>query len=223
MEDTPRMINTHALLRSMDFYFVTDSGLSRRGTVHDVKQALEAGCAVIQYREKEKSTRMMVEEARRLREMCGGRVVFLVNDRIDVALAADADGVHIGQEDMPFEIARKLLGPNRIIGLTVHDIPEALEAERLGADYIGLSPIFHTSTKKDAGIARGVGLIAEVRQRIHMPIVVIGGITRENVAETIRAGADAAAAISAVVCAGDVESEVREFRKIIREAKISFP
>ncbi|MHB9028362.1 MAG: thiamine phosphate synthase [Candidatus Latescibacterota bacterium] len=213
------MTDRYHLLRRMDFYLVTDSSLSKRGTFHDVEQALEAGCAVVQYREKEKSTRRMVEEAGRLRELCAGRAVFLVNDRIDVALAADADGVHIGQDDMPFGTARRLLGPDRIIGLTVHDVPEALEAERLGADYVGLSPIFATSTKKDAGCACGVEMISEVRRQIRIPIVVIGGISKANVADTIRAGADAAVAISAVVCARDVAVEVREFRKIILGAR----
>jgi thiamine-phosphate pyrophosphorylase len=203
----------------MDFYLVTDSGLSKRGTVYDVEQAIEAGCAVVQYREKEKSTRSMVEEAIQVRELCAGRAVFLVNDRIDVALAADADGVHIGQDDMPFGTARRLLGPERIIGLTVHDISEAVEAEKLGADYVGLSPIFATNTKKDAGNACGVEMISGVRRHIRIPIVVIGGISKDNVAKTIRAGADAAVAISAVVCAHDVAAEVREFRKMIREAK----
>lgn len=213
------MTDKQHLLRHMDFYLVTDSGLSLRGTFHDVERALEAGCTVVQYRGKEKCTREMVEEARRLRTICAGLALFLVNDRIDVALAADADGVHIGQEDMPFEIARRLLGPERIIGLTVHNAAEALDAERLGADYVGLSPIFATSTKKDAGSACGVGMISEVKQHIRIPVVVIGGISKANVADTIRAGADAAVAISAVVCAEDVQSEVCAFRKIIRKAK----
>ena len=207
------------MLREMDFYLVTDSGLSSHGTMHDVRAAIAAGCRVVQYREKEKSTREMVEEALRLKALCAGKALFIVNDRVDVALASDADGVHIGQDDMPFETARRLLGPERIIGLTVHDVPEAREAQRLGADYAGLSPIFETGTKKDAGRARGVGVITEVRRVITLPIVVIGGISRDNAAAAIQAGADAAAAISAVVCAEDPAAEVREFREIVRRAK----
>ncbi len=213
------MTDKKRLLSRMDYYLVTDSGLSLRGTPHDVEQSLEAGCAAIQYREKEKSVREMVEEAIRLNTLCEGRALFLVNDRVDVALAADADGVHIGQDDMPFELARRLLGPGRIIGLTVHDVAEALEAERIGADYVGLSPIFATSTKTDAGNACGVEMIAEVKRHIRIPIVVIGGISKANVAETVLAGADAAAAISAVVRAGDVRLEVAAFREIIRLTK----
>jgi thiamine-phosphate pyrophosphorylase len=203
----------------MDFYLVTDSRLSRCGVFSDVERALEAGCMVIQYREKGKCTRDMVAEAARIRELCSGKALFLVNDRIDVALAVDADGVHIGQDDMPFESARRILGPERIIGLTVHDEREAIEAERLGADYMGLSPIFSTGTKADAGQACGVGMITRVRTCISIPLVVIGGITKGNVAGTILAGADAAVAISVVVGAGDVAREVREFCEIIRRAK----
>ncbi len=206
-------------LREMDFYLVTDSGLSCRGTMHDVDAALRAGCCIVQYREKEKSTREMVEDALRLRELCAGRALFLVNDRVDVALASGADGVHIGQDDMPFGTARRILGPESIIGLTVHDIPEAVEAQRMGADYVGLSPIFETGTKKDAGRACGVGAIAGVRRAIDLPIVVIGGISGDNAASTIEAGADAVAAISAVVCAEDPAAEVRKFREIIGKEK----
>jgi thiamine-phosphate pyrophosphorylase len=200
----------------MDFYMVTDSRLSRQGILSDVERALNAGCTVVQYREKEKCTRDMVTEALRIRELCGCRALFIVNDRVDVALASSADGVHIGQDDMPFEIARNILGPEKIIGLTVHDEREAEEAERLGADYVGLSPIFPTGTKADAGRACGVGMITRVKARIRIPLVVIGGITKENVAGTIRAGADAAVAISAVVAAEDVACEVGAFREIIR-------
>ena len=145
--------------------------------------------------------------------------MFLINDRIDVALAVDADGVHVGQDDMPFTIARKLLGPEKIIGLTVHDMNEAEETEKLGADYIGLSPIFATGTKQDAGSPCGVSMIREVRNRVRLPIVGIGGINRENIGEVIRAGADSAAAISAVVCADDVFTAVMELRDIIADSK----
>lgn len=206
-------------LKAIDFYLVTDAILTRKGIVHDIQQALEAGCSIIQYREKKKSTREMIGESEKIITLTVDKALFLVNDRVDVALATDADGVHIGQDDMPYVLARKLLGNAKIIGVTVHNADEALEAERMGADYVGLSPIFATSTKLDAGKACGVSMIREVRKRIHIPIVVIGGITRENVAETIRAGADAAVAISAVVSSEDVYREVREFIEIIREAK----
>ncbi len=206
-------------LGSLDFYLVTDSRLSRRGALHDVAEAVAAGCRIVQYREKDTPTRDMVEEARRIAAICRGKAVFLVNDRVDVALACGADGVHVGQDDMPFEDARRLLGPDRIIGLTTHDIDESIEAEALGADYIGLSPIFATGTKKDAGAACGLSMIERVRAWVSLPIVAIGGIGRGNVADVIRAGADMAVAISAVVCAEDVRRETAAFIETIRGAK----
>lgn len=208
-------------LASIDFYLVTDSGLSKRGTESDVREAVRAGCRIVQYREKEKCTRDMVDEAQSLRELCRGRAFFIVNDRIDVALAVDADGVHVGQDDMPFALARDLLGPDRIIGLTTHDVRESVEAERLGADYIGLSPIFPTGTKKDAGEACGLAMIAEVRNHVAIPIVAIGGIGKDNVADVIRAGADAAVAISAVVRSDDVFAETTAFIDMIRNARMA--
>jgi thiamine-phosphate pyrophosphorylase len=206
-------------LKEIDFYMVTDSGLSRKGTLNDVEQALKADCRIIQYREKCKSTKEMIEEGKCLKSICKNRAILLVNDRVDVALAIDADGVHIGQDDMPFMIAREQLGEGKIIGVTVHNVEEALSAERAGADYFGLSPIFETGTKKDAGKACGLSMITEVRKRTKLPIVAIGGIIRGNVEDVIRAGADAAVAISAVVNSEDVYRETEMFIEIIRNVK----
>ncbi len=207
------------LLHQIDFYMVTDSGLSRKGNLNDVEQSIKAGCKIIQYREKNKSTREMIREALSIKAMCKDRAIFIVNDRVDVALAVDADGVHIGQDDMPFETARSLLGKEKIIGLTVHNVEEAVHAENIGADNIGLSPIFATSTKKDAGNACGINMVENVRKNVLLPIVAIGGINRENVEDVIKAGADAAVAISAVISVEDVYKETRNFIAIINRAK----
>ena len=212
-------MNPSELLGKIDFFLVTDSGLSKKGTINDVREAVLAGCKIVQYREKNKTTKEMVEEARHIKEICSGKAIFLVNDRIDVAIAVDADGVHIGQDDMPFEIARKTLGKDKIIGLTVHDVNESIEAERIGADYIGLSPIYLTSTKKDAGNACGTSMIEKVKKEINVPIVCIGGINKDNIVDVIKAGADSAVSISAIVCSDDVQIEVKEFIKIIKENK----
>ena len=200
-------------LKDIDFYLVTDSRLSKNGILIDVEMAVEAGCKIVQYREKNKETKYMVEEAIEIRVLCGNSAIFLVNDRIDVALAVDADGVHIGQEDMPLEIARELLGRDKIIGLTVHNIEEAIDAEKRGADYVGLSPIFVTSTKKDAGKACGTSMITEVKKNVSIPVVAIGGITEENIEQVMKAGADSAVAISDVVTSDDVFSKVTEIRR----------
>jgi len=213
------MEHKRSLLEIIDFYLVTDSGLSRKGTLSDVENAVAAGCRIIQYREKTGSTREMILEAAQIKTLCGSEAIFLVNDRVDVALAVDADGVHIGQDDMPIDTARDILGPDKIIGLTVHDVEEAQEAERSGADYVGLSPIFDTSTKKDAGSGIGPESIRDVKDAIGIPIVAIGGINKQNSESVIMGGADSLVAISAVVCSDDVKRETKEFIELIRQTR----
>ncbi|MBP1908834.1 thiamine phosphate synthase [Methanolobus bombayensis] len=213
------MNDKRSLLDEINFYLVTDSGLSRKGTLSDVEKAVAAGCRIIQYREKSISTKAMILEAARIKEICGNKAIFLVNDRVDVALAVDADGVHIGQDDMPIDIAREILGPDKIIGLTVHNVEEALEAERMDADYVGLSPIFNTSTKMDAGNGIGPESIRPVKDAIKIPVVAIGGINKKNCESVILGGADSLVAISAVVCGDDVEKETRDFIDLINRSK----
>ena len=208
-----------SLLKEIDFYLVTDSGLSRKGTLSDVKEAVESGCRIVQYREKNKSTKEMIDEASEIKRICRNKAIFLVNDRIDVALAVDADGVHIGQDDMPIETARKLLGPDKIIGLTVHDRDEAIRAEKNGADYVGLGPIFDTATKKDAGDGIGPARIREVKRAIKIPLVAIGGINKENCESVIQNGADSLVAISAIVCSDDVNRETKFFIDVIQRSE----
>ncbi|RXA19879.1 thiamine phosphate synthase [Methanosarcina sp. MSH10X1] len=208
-----------SLLKEIDFYLVTDSGLSKKGTLSDVREAVESGCRIVQYREKARSTKAMVEEASEIKRICSGRAIFLVNDRIDVALAVDADGIHIGQDDMPIEMARRLLGENKIIGLSVHNREEAIRAEKAGADYIGLGPIFDTATKKDAGEGIGPLKIRELKAAIQLPVVAIGGINKENCQSVIQNGADSLVAISAVVCSDDVRKETRYFIDMIRKTR----
>lgn len=195
------------------YYFITDSGLSLSGNISDVRSAVAAGVRVVQYRNKSNITREMYEEALSLKRICEGKANFIINDRLDVALAVGADGVHIGLEDMPYGEARRLLGPDKIIGVTVHDLEESLEAEAMGADYIGLSPIFATGTKGDAGAPCGTGLIAEVKKRCRVPLVAIGGIDLSNVDEVIAAGADMVCAISAVVTKPDAAAAILKFQR----------
>ena len=202
-----------------NFYFVTDSELSKNNIFSDAENAIKAGCKIIQYREKNKSTKDMIEEARQLKEICEGKAILLVDDRVDVALAVGADGVHIGQEDIPYETARLLLGMNKIIGLTVHNLEEAIEAEKLGVDYIGLAPIFKTDTKEDAREPIGTKMIETVRKNVSLPIVAVGGINKHNVKDVIDSGADSVVSIYAVLNSDNVYNEVSEFVKIIKEAK----
>ena len=197
------------------YYFITDSSLSRAGNISDVKQAEACSVCAVQYRNKNAETREMYIEAVRLREICRN-APFLINDRIDIALAVDADGVHLGQLDMPYRAARKMLGPEKIIGITVHNISEAMEAQLSGADYLGISPIFQTATKSDAGKPAGIALIEEIRARIDIPLIAIGGINLSNAPEVVRAGADGLCAISAVVAKEDVNGEIKRFQELFR-------
>ena len=206
-------------LRDIDFYLVTYSSLSKNGTLFDVKNAVDAGCKIVQYREKNKSTRDMIKEAEQLKKLCKDRAFFLVDDRVDVALAVDADGVHLGQEDIPVDVARRILGDKKIIGLTVHNVDEAVEAEKLGVDYIGLAPIFKTGTKVDSGEPCGVEMLKKIRDIVSVPIVAVGGINKDNVQDVISAGADGVVAVSSVLQSDDVYQEVCDFIHIIKEVK----
>lgn len=197
------------------YYFITDSGLSRAGNISDVKQAESCDVCAVQYRNKNAETREMYIEALVLRETCCN-TLFLINDRVDIALAVDADGVHLGQSDMPYRVARKMLGSEKIIGITVHNLQEAIEAQRFGADYLGVSPIFQTTTKFDAGKPAGIALIEEIRARVDIPLIAIGGINLANAAEVVRAGADGVCAISAVVTGEDVRREIKRFQELFR-------
>ncbi len=195
------------------FYFITDAVLSRAGNYNDVRSALQAGVRVIQYRNKSANTREMFEEALRLKKICA-KAVFLVNDRIDIAMAVGADGVHIGEDDIPYPAARKLLGRKKIIGVTVHSLEAARKAQAAGADYLGASPIFATKTKKNAGRPVGTVLIKKLKEELNLPVVAIGGINLKNAPEVIRAGTDGLCAISAVVTKPDVEREIKKFQEL---------
>jgi thiamine-phosphate pyrophosphorylase len=201
----------------LGFYFITDRTLSKKGVLEDVRAAIKAGVRVVQYREKTLATAAMVDEARKIAEFCRGKAIFIVNDRIDVALASGADGVHIGPDDIDIEDARKLLGGGRIIGVTANSVEEAKRCEELGADYVSISPIFLTQTKKDAGQPLGLNAIREARRVLRIPFTVIGGINLANLNDVLDAGAKSVSMISAVLKANDVESEIRKIREALHE------
>lgn len=195
-------------------YFITDSRLTRQGIIEDVKQVIEAGCRTVQYREKEKSAREMIKEAAEIGGICREKdVLFIVNNNVDIALAVNADGIHLGQRDMPVVITRKLLGRKKIIGVTVHSVEEALQAQKQGADYVSVSPIFHTDTKRDAGKPVGIQLIKEIKEQVGLPVVAIGGINEKNLQQVLDAGSDCIAMISAIVASDNVAATVWRIRK----------
>jgi len=205
---------------SYTLYLVTDAGISLgRTPTQVVEAAIRGGVTMVQYREKSASTRRMMEEARELRQLCrAAGVPFIVNDRIDVALAVDADGVHVGQNDMPAPLARRLIGRGRILGVSAGDVDEARKAEEQGADYIGASPVFATPTKPDAPPPVGVDGLRRMVGAVSIPVVAIGGMNVENARSIILAGAAGVAVVSAIVGARDVEAAARAIREAIKEA-----
>ncbi len=186
----------------------------------DLEEILEAaiagGCRLIQLREKEWPSGRLLPLAERLRERCRrAGVTFIVNDRVDLALAVGADGVHLGQDDLPVRAARPLLRPGMILGRSTHSVAQARAAQAEGADYVAVGSMFPTQTKPDFELV-GPDLVRAVRPSIKAPLIGIGGITRENVAQVIGAGADGVAVISAVCGAPDPAAATREFLAAIR-------
>jgi thiamine-phosphate pyrophosphorylase len=199
-------------MRIKGFYFITDRNLSKKDNIEDVKAAIKGGARIVQYREKEKTLIEFLAEVIEIKKICAeNNTTLIINDSVAACLLANADGVHLGQDDMPLEDARRVLGKHRIIGITVHNVEEALLAEKQGADYLGVSPIYETKTKKDAGKPAGLGLLREIKKKTRLPCVAIGGINERNVDEVIKAGADAWAAISATVAKEDAEKAVKFF------------
>jgi thiamine-phosphate diphosphorylase len=170
---------------------------------------------MVQFRDKVGNGRRLYEVAAAIRRITlGAGALFIVNDRLDVALAVGADGLHVGNEDIPPQVARRLLPPGAILGVSAATPEEALEAEGAGADYVGVGPIFATATKPDAGEAVGPERIAAVRAVTKLPILAIGGITAENAALAMSAGASGVAVIASVAAAPDMLAEVRRLRAV---------
>ncbi|MGA2313095.1 MAG: thiamine phosphate synthase [Xanthobacteraceae bacterium] len=184
---------------------VTDSALANgRSLAGIVAAAVKGGVTLVQLREKTASTRAFIEQARVLKRLLAPlRVPLLINDRIDVALAAGADGAHVGQQDMPVALARQLLGPAAIIGLSITELGQVRDRDVELADYLGVGPIFAQSTKLDATPPLGLGGLAEVRRASGKPIVAIGGVSAANADAVRSAGADGIAVVSAIMGADD--------------------
>lgn len=203
-----------------ELYLVTDRGLSKLPFYEMIKKAVEGGVTVVQLREKNLSTREFIEEAIEVKKILEGRgIPLIINDRVDIAIAVEADGVHLGNEDMPVGLARKILGKKFIIGASAGSVEEAIEKERMGADYIAVSPVFPTPTKPDAGQPLGLDGVREMKKFIKVPLIGIGGINRENVVEVIKSGADGVAVVSAIVSSVDPEKSARELRELIKKGK----
>lgn len=195
-------------------YLVTDRGLScGRSLVEVVSEAVAGGVTCVQLREKNCSTRQFVEEGLALQKiLIPQNIPLIVNDRVDVAMAVGASGVHLGQDDMKIEDARRILGPGYIIGISVESIGDAKQATAAGADYLGVSPVFATPTKTDTAPPLGLEGLKAIRLEVDLPLVAIGGIKSDNCAAVIAAGADGLAVVSALVSAPSPRQAAIDFR-----------
>lgn len=201
----------------LKLYLVTDRELSRGRTLEEVvSEAVAGGITIVQLREKDASTGEFVELAMRLKEILKPyNIPLIINDRVDVALAVDADGVHIGQSDMAYKDARRLLGPDKIIGLSVESFSDIEAANALDVDYIGISPVYGTPTKTDTAEPFGLeGLRKAVEMSVH-PAVAIGGMNAATIAEVMAAGADGVAVVSAICSAENIRKATSELRSIV--------
>jgi len=210
--DGPVQVVSHARIRGL--YYIALPGA---GCEDIVEAALRGGASVVQLRAKGVAARQFYEAALRLRESVReAGALFIVNDSVEVALAAGADGVHVGQDDMPPGAIRKVVGRDMLVGVSAHSVEEAVRAEESGADYVGFGPIFQTSTKEDADAVKGPDAILAVKASVSIPVVAIGGIDTVNIAEVVKSGADAAAVASAVADADDPEKAASAISEAFR-------
>lgn len=203
---------------ALKLYLVTNRGLSLGRSLEEVvSEAVAGGVTMVQLREKDTSTGEFIRLACKLSDLLRPLgIPLIINDRVDVALAADADGVHIGQSDMPYEIARKLLGPDKIIGLSVENMNDLLRANELDVDYIGISPVYGTPTKTDTAEPFGLeGLRKAVELSVH-PTVAIGGMNASTIGDVVSAGADGVAVVSAICSADSPRLAANELMNIIK-------
>lgn len=203
-------------------YLVTDRGLAQgRSLVEIVGAAVRGGVTCVQLREKRCSTREFIQEARSLQPLLQHhRIPLIINDRLDVALAVGADGVHLGQSDMSLADARRLVGEKILLGISAENLDDAVAAEQGGADYIGISPVFATNTKGDAAAPLGLEGIRLIRRAVKIPLVGIGGINANNIRDILCAGADGGAVVSAIVAAPCPETAAAELKKASLSVKL---
>jgi thiamine-phosphate pyrophosphorylase len=215
------LARTHrlAVFRDAGLYLVTDDRVGATARRQVVAQALEAGVRVVQLRDKRSLGRALLREAVDLTEMCHAcGAILLINDRVDVAVASGADGVHVGQEDLPLDVARRLVGRDHLVGVSASTVAEAIAADREGADYVGFGAMFPTATKVDAEYA-GPELLREVKQQVSVPVAAIGGISIANLPRVLAAGADLAAVVTAISEADDPFHAARTMLALVRAAR----
>ncbi len=202
-------------------YLVTDRELMVQTTIEEsVEQAVRGGCTLVQLREKSVSSREFYETAVRVRKVTSRLdVPLIINDRADIALAVEADGVHVGQGDISVDVIRKIVGPDRIVGVSAGNLTEALSAADAGADYLGVGAMFATGTKTDANITP-MQVLQRIREDVQLPIVVIGGINKETIPLFHGIGIDGLAVVSAIVAQEDAAGAARELKGLFLEGRM---
>lgn len=203
------------LLNKANYYYITDDE-AETPIVDQVQKAIENDVKIIQYREKSKSDREKYEELREIRDRCEGKALLIVNDRADLALAVDAGGIHIGQDDLPLEEVRKL-AENLVIGVSTHEVEQAKDAESL-ADYLAVGPVFRTKTKEDTDYELGIKIAKKISESVDVPTVAIGGIEEDDL-ESLAGPFDMICAISSVTREGDLSERISYFEEEIDEVK----
>lgn len=207
-----------ALKNKLGLYVITTEAPGR-SHIDIAEAAIAGGASFIQYRDKRSTNRELYEIAKRLRELTRqAGVKFIINDRADLALAVDADGVHLGDDDFPFEVTREILGPDRIIGISTTCLEEAMAAQEIGADYIGVGPVYDTTSKACAVDPIGVGGVRVVREAVSLPMVAIGGISVDTCGDIMRARPDGIAVISAVSAADDMVAAIKALSSAIKSS-----
>jgi len=205
----------------LSLYLITNQKLAGSRSLSDiVRDAIEGGVTIVQYREKDAPTKYMIEQAREIHAVTkAAGVPLIIDDRIDVMLAVGAEGVHVGQSDMPADLARKLIGPGKILGVTAKNVEQAIKGEKDGADYLGCGDIFGTTSKADAGTPIGLNGFRDRKNSVSIPVVGIGGVYASNAASVIKSGADGIAVISAIVSHKNPQKAAEQLAAEIRSAR----
>lgn len=204
--------------KNKSLYLITDRTISGLSHTEIAEKAIAGGVRTIQLREKNIPQKELCKEALTIRTLTlRHRTTFIINDYVDIALVVNADGVHLGQEDMPIKETRKILGRNKIIGISTHSLKEAIDAQKAGADYVGFGPVFKTTTK-NAGHPKGINALLGIKKHIKIPVIAIGGITIENASEVLKCGVDAIALASGILL-GDIKTNTKKLLSIVKHYK----
>ena len=212
-------------IRGLDFVLITDRKVCGKKLTDIIEQAIDGGVGTVQLREKDLSTGDLYSLAKEIREITERKGAnLIINDRVDIATAVDADGVHLGWQSLEIDTVRRMIGQDKIIGFSAHSLEEAKRAENSGADYISISPIFDTVNKDYFIEPLGVGEIGKIKAQINIPVIALGGINENNVSKVLKSGADGIAMISAILLSDSpgqaVKRICREMRKIGSESEI---